>query len=52
MDSPLYSARRQDAPVVLMTSTKRMPVDFQNTRLPKAPTLSLKNRTSARPGVK
>jgi hypothetical protein len=37
---------------VLMTSTKRMPVDFQNIRPPKAPTLSLKNRTSAHPGVK
>jgi hypothetical protein len=34
---------------VLMTSTKRMPVDFQNARPPTAPTLSLKNRTSARP---
>jgi hypothetical protein len=37
---------------VLMTSTKRMPVDFQNTRPPMAPMLSLKNRTSARPAVK
>jgi hypothetical protein len=26
-----------------------MPVDFQNARPPTAPTLSLKNRTSARP---